>query len=73
MLVCLLKPQFEAGPGRVDKRGILRDDQLRQSILTDASSWFAKLPDWNFIGSTVSPLKGRGGNIEFLIVCSKKY
>jgi 23S rRNA (cytidine1920-2'-O)/16S rRNA (cytidine1409-2'-O)-methyltransferase len=73
MLVCLLKPQFEAGPGRVDKRGILRDNQLRQSILTDASSWFAKLPDWNFIGSTVSPLKGRGGNIEFLIVCSKKY
>ena len=70
-LICLLKPQFEGGPGKVDKRGVLRDASLRQSILESTSIWLDTCLGWHFEGSIDSPIKGGDGNIEFLLVCSK--
>tara|TARA_Y100000385_G_scaffold291165_1_gene367584 strand:- start:2411 stop:3034 length:624 start_codon:yes stop_codon:yes gene_type:complete len=70
-LICLLKPQFEGGPGKVDKRGVLRDASLRKSILESTSIWLDTCLGWHFEGSIDSPIKGGDGNIEFLLVCSK--
>ena len=70
-LICLLKPQVEGGPGKVDKRGVLRDASLRKSILESTSIWLDTCLGWHFEGSIDSPIKGGDGNIEFLLVCSK--
>lgn len=65
-VVALVKPQFEAGKGRVGKRGVVRDPDMHTSVLQaidrDAS-------DMGFVvrGMTWSPLVGPEGNIEFWI------
>jgi 23S rRNA (cytidine1920-2'-O)/16S rRNA (cytidine1409-2'-O)-methyltransferase len=62
---CLVKPQFEAGRGKVGKKGVVRDPAVHREVLekflTDATAFgFAAA------GMTFSPVRGPEGNIEYL-------
>lgn len=64
-VLCLIKPQFEAGKENVGKKGVVRDPAIHKMVLDN----FLKLVDMlNFrvLGLTFSPVKGPEGNIEFL-------
>ena len=64
-VLCLIKPQFEAGREKVGKKGVVRDPAIHQEVLDD----FVALTDeigFNILGLTFSPVKGPEGNIEFL-------
>ncbi len=64
-VVALIKPQFEAGPESVGKKGIVKDPTVHKQVLADVIS---SLESLNFIlvGLDVSPITGAEGNIEFL-------
>jgi 23S rRNA (cytidine1920-2'-O)/16S rRNA (cytidine1409-2'-O)-methyltransferase len=64
-LVALIKPQFEAGPGDL-KKGILRDEALREKICRDIAQFVESL-GWRVVGLVASPIDGGDGNREFLI------
>jgi 23S rRNA (cytidine1920-2'-O)/16S rRNA (cytidine1409-2'-O)-methyltransferase len=66
-LVALVKPQFEVGPERVGKGGIVRDAEARDGALHSVTAWLAAQPGWRVAGSIPSPVKGGSGNAEFLI------
>jgi 23S rRNA (cytidine1920-2'-O)/16S rRNA (cytidine1409-2'-O)-methyltransferase len=63
-VVALVKPQFEAGKGRVGKRGVVRDPAVHADVLR-AVGRAAVEQGWVVRGMTFSPLKGPEGNIEF--------
>ncbi len=65
-IVALVKPQFEAGKGRVGKRGVVRDPEVHADVLRAVATAAAEL-GWVVRGVTFSPVKGPEGNIEFLI------
>ncbi|WP_461224380.1 TlyA family RNA methyltransferase [Lacticaseibacillus suihuaensis] len=64
--VALIKPQFEAGPANVGKKGIVRDPAVHKAVLTMIVD-FALAAGYNVLGLDFSPIKGGEGNIEFLI------
>ncbi len=64
-VVALVKPQFEAKRGWVGKGGIVRDARVHRQVLQDVLT-SAVDQDWRLRGCTVSPIRGAGGNIEFL-------
>ncbi|WP_461213196.1 TlyA family RNA methyltransferase [Lacticaseibacillus sp. GG6-2] len=64
--VALIKPQFEAGPANVGKKGIVRDPAVHKAVLTMIVE-FALAHGYNVLGLDFSPIKGGEGNIEFLI------
>lgn len=66
-LVALIKPQFEVGPARVGKGGIVRDEAARQAAVADVTAWFTAQPGWQIVGVVPSPIKGGSGNEEFLL------
>jgi 23S rRNA (cytidine1920-2'-O)/16S rRNA (cytidine1409-2'-O)-methyltransferase len=66
-LVALVKPQFEVGPERIGKGGIVRDAEARQGALESVTAWLAAQPGWCVAGAIPSPIKGGSGNVEFLI------
>jgi len=64
-VLCLIKPQFEAGKEKVGKKGVVRDPEVHKEVL----DMFVALADelgFNILGLTFSPVKGPEGNIEFL-------
>ena len=64
-VLCLIKPQFEAGKDKVGKKGVVRDPATHKEVLDD----FVKLTEeteFKILGLTFSPVKGPEGNIEFL-------
>ena len=64
-IVCLIKPQFEAGKENVGKKGVVRDPAVHQAVLNS----FLQLADelqMTVRNLTFSPVKGPEGNIEFL-------
>jgi len=63
-LVALVKPQFEAGKGRVGKRGVVRDPKVHEDVLRAAIE-AAHEGGLVVRGLTYSPIKGPEGNIEF--------
>jgi len=66
-VVWLLKPQFEAGPGKVGKKGVIkREDVLKESI-TKALLRVIEIPS-RIINACTSPITGADGNREFLIL-----
>jgi len=69
-LVALVKPQFEAGKGRVGKRGVVRDPAVHESVLEDVVE-AAEAAGLIIRGVTFSPLTGPEGNIEFWIWASR--
>lgn len=68
--VCLIKPQFEAGPENVGKHGIVRDHKVHQMVLEKIIN-FAKNTGFIVSGLDFSPIKGGEGNIEFLMHIQK--
>ncbi|MGH1418419.1 MAG: TlyA family RNA methyltransferase [Hyphomicrobiaceae bacterium] len=67
VLVALIKPQFEVGPERVGKGGIVRDEAAIQNACQDVQSWLEKQIGWTVLGVVPSPITGGSGNREFLI------
>ncbi len=64
-VVCLIKPQFEAGKDKVGKKGVVRDPAIHKEVLDKFVSLAEKL-GFTILGLTFSPVKGPEGNIEFL-------
>ncbi len=64
-VLCLIKPQFEAGKEKVGKKGVVRDPQIHKEVLDEFVSLAGEL-DFRILGLTFSPVKGPEGNIEFL-------
>lgn len=64
-IVCLIKPQFEAGKGKVGKKGVVRDRAVRAEVLENFYT-FASDNGFAVKGITFSPIKGPEGNVEFL-------
>ena len=69
--VALIKPQFEAGPKAVGKKGVVRDPAVHAAVCERVSVWWAGLPGWRVLGLTESPITGPEGNREFLIAAAK--
>jgi 23S rRNA (cytidine1920-2'-O)/16S rRNA (cytidine1409-2'-O)-methyltransferase len=69
--VALIKPQFEVGPDRVGKGGVVRDRGLHQEVCERIRAWLSRQPGWSIIGLTESPILGPEGNKEFLIAARK--
>ncbi len=64
-VLCLIKPQFEAGKENVGKKGVVRDPKIHQMVLDNFVALVHGL-DFKILGLTFSPVKGPEGNIEFL-------
>jgi 23S rRNA (cytidine1920-2'-O)/16S rRNA (cytidine1409-2'-O)-methyltransferase len=64
-VLCLIKPQFEAGKEKVGKKGVVRDPAVHQEVL-EAFIELAKSEGFCIRNLTFSPVKGPEGNIEFL-------
>ena len=69
-LIALIKPQFEAGRGRVGKGGIVRDPAVHAEVCDTIRDWLTA-EGWPVMGLTESPIKGRDGNAEFLIAARR--
>ena len=69
-LVCLIKPQFEAGKEKVGKNGVVKDSGVHQEVIEKIID-FSKDSGMKVEGVTFSPIKGPKGNIEYLIYCTK--
>ena len=66
-LVALIKPQFEVGPARVGKGGVVKDPALHEATCRRIADWLGSRPGWRVLGLTESPILGPDGNVEFLI------
>ncbi|HIT57473.1 MAG TPA: TlyA family RNA methyltransferase [Candidatus Galloscillospira stercoripullorum] len=64
-VVCLVKPQFEAGREKVGKKGVVRDPQVHLEVLEQFLRHAAEA-DFTVKGITFSPIRGPEGNIEYL-------
>jgi len=65
--VALIKPQFEAGPGQVGSKGVVRDPAVHAAVCERVAAWWAGLPGWRVLGVEPSPITGPEGNREFLL------
>ena len=70
-LIALIKPQFEVGPKRVGKGGVVRDPALHDEVCQRIGAWLEGLPGWRVLGLTESPILGPAGNKEFLIAARR--
>ena len=70
-MVCLIKPQFEAGREKVGKKGVVRDFSVHKEVIELVINFAIGL---NFFikGLTFSPVKGPEGNIEYLLYMQKR-
>ena len=64
-VLCVIKPQFEAGKERVGKKGVVRDPAVHRDVLEEFMAT-AKSLSFTILNLTYSPVKGPEGNIEFL-------
>lgn len=64
-VLCLIKPQFEAGKDKVGKKGVVRDPAVHAEVLENFLA-LAKELEFTVRNLTFSPVKGPEGNIEFL-------
>jgi 23S rRNA (cytidine1920-2'-O)/16S rRNA (cytidine1409-2'-O)-methyltransferase len=65
-LVLLVKPQFEAGAGRVGKGGVVRDPDVHADVLTTIAAGLERA-GITLVAAVASPLRGAEGNREFLV------
>ena len=69
-LVCLIKPQFEAGKEKVGKKGVVREKKVHEEVIVKIVN-FCLDNGFSVKGITFSPIKGPEGNIEYLIYLQK--
>ena len=65
-MVCLIKPQFEAGKEKVGKKGVVRDKNVHIEVIQNVIT-YATGNGFQVLGLSYSPVKGPEGNIEYLI------
>lgn len=71
-LVCLIKPQFEAGRDKVGKKGVVRDKKIHIEVIKKVVD-YAKSIGFAIEQLDFSPIKGPEGNIEYLLLATKVY
>ena len=64
-IVCLIKPQFEAGRDKVGKKGVVRDKVVHEEVIEEVLN-YALSAGFDVLGLDYSPIKGPEGNIEYL-------
>lgn len=64
-LMALVKPQFEVGPERLPKDGVVKDEKLRRVVLREVEA-YAVEHGWTHHRSIPSPIEGKTGNVEYL-------
>lgn len=69
-MVCLVKPQFEAGKDKVGKKGVVRDPEVHKEVIAKVLD-FADLIGFDILNLEYSPIKGPEGNIEYLAYLEK--
>lgn len=69
-VVCLVKPQFEAGRDKVGKKGVVRDQKIHREVVRHIMI-FALAMGFQIINLSFSPIKGPEGNIEYLLYLEK--
>ncbi len=70
-MVCLIKPQFEAGREKVGKKGVVRDKAVHIEVIEKVIRIAGGL-HFKVLGLDYSPIKGPEGNIEYLIYLEKR-
>lgn len=70
-LVCLIKPQFEAGREKVGKKGVVREPETHEEVIKKVLA-YADMIGFEIKGLSFSPIKGPEGNIEYLVFLEKK-
>lgn len=65
-IICLIKPQFEAGKDKVGKKGVVRDIGVHREVVRDILD-FCREHQLSCQGLDYSPIRGPEGNIEFLL------
>lgn len=65
-MVCLIKPQFEAGRGQIGKKGVVKEPSVHRDVIR-AVTFFAESIGLEVLGLTYSPIRGPEGNIEYLV------
>ena len=65
-MICLIKPQFEAGKEFVEKGGVVRDKSVHAQVIKNVIDCSHDL-GYGVLGLTFSSIKGPKGNIEYLI------
>lgn len=69
-IVCLIKPQFEAGREKVGKKGVVRDKKVHEEVIETIVS-YARTIGFKTRALSFSPIKGPEGNIEYLLYITK--
>jgi len=69
-LVCLVKPQFEAGRGQVGKKGVVKDKEIHKEVILNVIEYGNSNGIYAH-GLVYSPVTGAKGNIEYLILFKK--
>ena len=64
-VICLIKPQFEAGRENVGKKGVVRDEAVHLAVLEQFEAFFPEA-GFTLMGLDFSPIRGPEGNIEYL-------
>ena len=65
-IVCLIKPQFEAGREKVGKKGVVRDKNVHLEVIEKIMNFAIGL-NFELLNLEFSPIKGPEGNIEYLL------
>ena len=69
-MVCLIKPQFEAGRDKVGKKGVVRDKGVHRDVILMITE-FAVSSGFRLLALDYSPIRGPEGNIEYLLYMEK--
>lgn len=69
--VVLIKPQFEAGRGKISN-GVVKDEKIHAEVIEDITTFIRENTDFFIAGLTQSPIKGMEGNTEFLCYLVKQ-
>ncbi len=69
-IVCLIKPQFEAGREKVGKKGVVKEKKVHEEVVIAVTS-FAAATGFELLRLDYSPIKGPEGNIEYLLYARK--
>lgn len=70
-VVCLVKPQFEAGREKVGKKGVVRDKKVHLEVVCQIMTYAISI-GFEVLELSFSPIKGPEGNIEYLLYIEKK-
>ncbi|NLW65378.1 MAG: TlyA family RNA methyltransferase, partial [Clostridiales bacterium] len=69
-VICLIKPQFEAGREKVGKKGVVREKSTHLEVINEFLA-FAPTAGFTVLGLEYSPIRGPEGNIEYLAYLQK--